>query len=211
MKKEVILSKLLFVFIIFVVTSCSNTRIISSWSISNPPSDAMRKVLVIGVMSDREARDQIEQAMVTTLNRDGIAASTAVSIFGPRRFDSMQESDIINKLRGSEYTSVMIVSLVNKERDIRYVPGTFYVFPSSHMGFSRFYRRYWFVHDQMYVPGRFETTTNWVLEADIFTINDDQLIYSAQTRSYDPSSARSMAEGFARAIVAELRTKGMIP
>jgi hypothetical protein len=63
----------------------------------------------------------------------------------------------------------------------------------------------------MYMPGRFETTTNWVLEADIFTINDDRLIYSAQTRSYDPNTARALADGFARAIVVELRTKGIIP
>ena len=211
MKKRTILLRLLFAFIVFIVASCSSTRIISSWSISNPPAGAMNKVLVIGVMADREARDQIEEAMVTALNRDGIAASTAIAIFGPRRFDNLQENEILNKLRGSEYTAVMIVSLVNKERDIRYIPGSFYMFPSSHMGFSRFHRRYWFLYDQMYTPGRWEITTNWVLEADIFTINDDQLIYSAQTRSYDPNNARTLAESFTRAIVVELRTKGIIP
>jgi len=211
MKKRTILLRLLFALIVFVVASCNSTRIISSWSINNPPAGAMNKVLVIGVMADREARDQIEQAMVNALNRDGIAANTAVTIFGPRRFDNLQESEIIGKLRGSEYTAVMIVSLVNKERDIRYIPGSFYMFPSPHMGISRFHRRYWFVYDQMFIPGRFETTTNWVLEADIFTISDDQLIYSAQTRSYDPNNARALAESFTRAIVAELRTKGIIP
>jgi len=211
MKRKVILSKLLFALIVFVVASCSNTRIISSWSIGNPPAGAMKKVLVAAVMPDRESRDQIEQAMTAALNRDGISASTAVSVFGPRGFDRMAENDIINQLRGSEFTSVIIVSLVNKEKSTQYIPGTFYMMPSAQMGFSRFYRRYWFAADQMYVPGRFETTINWVLQADIFTINDDQLIYSAQTRSYDPSNTRSLADGFTRAIIEELRTKGMIP
>jgi len=211
MKRKVILSKLLFAIIILVVTSCSNTRIISSWSIGNPPANAMKKVLVAAVMPDREARDQIEQAMVAALNRDGISASTSVSVFGPSGFDRMPENDVIDRLRGSEFTSVIIVSVVNKETSMQYIPGTFYMMPSPHMGFSRFYRRYWFAYDRMYTPGRFETTTNWVLQADIFTINDDQLIYSAQTRSYDPNNARSLADGFTRAIIAELRTKGIIP
>ena len=210
MKKRTILLKLLFTVIIFIVASCSSTRIISSWSISNPPVGAMKKVLVLGVMTDREVADQIEQAVVNALNRDGIAANTALSEFGPRRFGNMQEHEITAKLRGSEYTAVMIISLVDKERGLRYVPGTFYAFPSMGMG-SLYYRRYWFIYDRMYRPGHYQITTNWVLEADIYTINEDQLIYSAQTRSYDPSNARSLADSFTRSIIRELRTLGIIP
>jgi hypothetical protein len=170
----------------------------------------MKKVLVVGVMTDREVADLIEQAVVDALNGDGIPANTALREFGPRRFGNMQETEITAKLRGSEYTAVMIISLVNKEKGLRYVPGTFYAFPS--MGMSPlYYRRYWFIHDRMYRPGHYEITTNWVLEADIYTIHDDQLIYSAQTRSYDPSNARRLADSFTRSIIRELRTIGIIP
>jgi hypothetical protein len=209
MKKVTILSKLLFVLVIFITASCSSTQVISSWSISNPPSDAMKKVLVVGVMADRETKDQIEQAMTAALNKDGVKANTAMSIFGPKRFKDMQESEITNTLKGSDYTSIMLVSLVNKEKQVQYVPGTYYAYP--YIGYPLYYRRYWYIYDQIYTPGHYVTTTNWILEADIYTINDDELIYSTQTRSYSPGSARDLSEGFTQSIINELKTKKMIP
>lgn len=209
MEKKVILSKLLFAFVLFIFTSCNTTQVISSWSISNPPSGSMKKVLVVGVMSDRETKDQIEQAMTGALNKDGVIANSAMGVFGPKSFKDMQESEITNTLKSSDYTSIMLVSLVNKEKQVQYVPGNYYAYPYA--GYPLYYRRYWYMYDQMYTPGHYVTTTNWVLEADIYTIHGDELIYSTQTRSYDPNNARSLANDFAREIVAELKAKRMIP
>jgi hypothetical protein len=209
MKTTTILSKLLFVIVIFIAVSCSSTQVISSWSISNPPSNAMKKVLVVGVMANRETKDQIEQAMTAALNKDGVAANTAMSVFGPKSFKDMQESEITSTLKGSDYTSIMLVSLVNKEKQVQYVPGTYYAYPYA--SYPLYYRRYWYMHDQMYTPGYYETTTNWVLEADIYTINGDELIYSTQTKSYDPENARDLSESFTQSIINELREKKMIP
>ncbi len=209
MKKGTILSKLLFVFIISIITSCTSTEVISSWSISNPPTNAMKKILVVGVMANRETKDQIEQAMTGALNKEGVIANTSMNVFGPKRFRDMQESEITSTLKGSDYTAIMIVSLVNKEKQVQYVPGTYYAYPYA--DYSLYYRRYWYVYDQMYTPGYYESTTNWVLEADIYTINGDELIYSTQTRSYDPENAKDLAVSFANSIVNELKTKKMIP
>ncbi len=67
------------------------------------------------------------------------------------------------------------------------------------------------MYNQMYTSGYYETTTNWVLEADIYTIHSDELIYSTQPRGYEPNNAGTLADEFTSAIVAELKTKRMIP
>jgi len=155
-------------------------------------------------------KDEVEQAMANQLNSSGVNAGTATSLFGPKGFRGMSEEQITNKLKGSGFTSVMIVSLVDKEKEKNYIRGTRYSAPRI-VGYSRYYRRYIVVYDQIYTPGYYATNTNYVLEADIYTVNDDdQLVYSAQTRSYDPGSARALGESFARAIVDELKTKGII-
>lgn len=208
MKNNCILFSLLAT-IALIANSCTSTQVISSWSIGNPPEGVMQKVLVLGVMADREVRDQIEQTMTTTLISDGVSANTATSVFGPKRLRGMQEEEIVKTLKTSNYSSVMIVSLVQKEKERNYVPPTYYAYP--YMGYYRFYRRYWYVYDRAYTPGYYTTSTNWVLEADIYTIEEDELIYSSQTRSYDPTNANDLAVSFTKSIVAELMAKNIMP
>jgi len=210
MKKVNVSPALLWVSLILIVTSCTPTRIVSSWSIPNPPTDALKKVLVLGVMADREIRDQLEQTMVNALNNEkGIHATSAVYVFGPNRFKQKKEEDIVDTLKRSNFTSVMIVSLVKREKEVDYVPPTYY-YPYA-WGYSQFYRRYWYLNDQVYIPNYYTTSTNWVLQVDIYTIEGDELIYSTQTKSFDPNNAKDLAESFTKSIINELRTKRMIP
>lgn len=195
---------------IFLATSCSSTRVLSSWSLYPPPEGVMNKVLVLGVMQNMQQKIEIEQAMAGELNRSGVSAGTATNLFGPKGFKGLSEEEITAKLRGSDFTSVMIVSLVDKEKEENYIRGTYYTAPRV-IGFSRYYRRYLVVYDRIYTPGYYATRTNYVLEADIYTVNeDDELVYSAQTRSYDPGNARALGESFAKAIIEELKTRSII-
>ena len=192
------------------LASCTTTRVLSSWTVSNPPADAMKKVLIVGVMSDREQRDNIEQSMVAELSRSGVNAISSTTIFGPNGFRGLSEEQIDAKLNEFDFTSVMIVSLVSKHRQTTFHPGFFYVAPRP-MGRSFYYRRYMFAHDFMYSPGFVSTSTNFILQADLFTIGTDELIYSAQTRTYDPATARALATSFSREIVSQMRSKRLIP
>ncbi|MCC8143270.1 MAG: hypothetical protein LUD02_07500 [Tannerellaceae bacterium] len=196
--------------VILILTGCTTTQLTSSWSVKNPPSNLMNKVLVVGVMADREEREKTEDAMVGELRKYGINASSAFELFGPKGFGDATEEQIAGQLRGSDYTSVMIVSLINKDKELRYVPGTYYGRP-YYYGSRRYYRRYWTLYDNVYTPGYYTTTTNYVLEAEIYTVSDDdQLVYSAQTKTTDPNNASALAESFSKTIVSELRTKGLV-
>lgn len=197
--------------LLLVLAACSSsTKVISSWSIEPSSPETLKKVLVLGVMNNREDRDQAELAMVRELNKAGVNAVTATSVFGPKQFRGLAEEEITKKLKGSGFTSVMIISLVDKEKERNYVPGQRYYSPRIY-GYSRYYRRYLYVYDEIYTPGYYTTSTNYILEADIYTVDvDDELIYSAQTRSYDPNSAKSLAESFAKSIVEELKVKRII-
>ncbi|MCD7971462.1 MAG: hypothetical protein LUG18_02175 [Candidatus Azobacteroides sp.] len=210
-KKNSIISKsLVFITGILLITSCQSTKVISSWSLPSPPANIMDKVLVLGVMANREYRDAVEQNMVQELTKAGVNATSATSVFGPKGFQDLTEEEVTNRLKGSSYTSVMIISLIDKEQEQNYTPGTRYTTPRI-VGYNRYYRRYLVVYDSMYTPGYFTTNTNYIMEAEIYTINDgDELVYSAQTRSYDPNSTKSMAESFSKSIVTELKEKGII-
>lgn len=196
--------------IILFLSSCQTTHILSSWSSEKPPADVMNKVLILGVMQNRQDNDNIENEMVNEMRLNGIDAVAANNLFGPKRFKGLSEEQITEKLRGSDFTSVMIVFLVDKEKEKNYTPGNSYSSPRV-VGYSRYYRRYIVRYDHMYTPGYYSTSTNYVLEADLYTVNDDDaLIYSAQTKSYDPSDSRDLGLSFAKSIVQEMKLRGLI-
>lgn len=209
-KSKVIKTTILALFAMFLATSCSSTKVLSSWSLDSPPQGVMSKTLVLGVMQNRGDRDNIENEMVSELTKAGVNAKTSTSVFGPKGFQGLTEEQVAHKLRGSDYTSVMIISLIDKEKEASYSPGYGYAFPYI-VGYSRYYRRYIVAYDRIYMPGYYRTNTNYVLEADLYTVNDDdELVYSAQTKSYDPGDSKSLAESFAKLIVSELKAKRII-
>lgn len=193
-----------------LVTSCHSIEVLSSWSLESPPEGVLKKVMVLGIMPNRGERENIELSMVNELGKAGVIAATATSLFGPKGFKGLSEEQIGKKLIGSDFTSVMIVSLIDKEKEKDYIPGSSYTSPRI-VGYSRYYRRYIVSYDRMYTPGYYRTNTNYVLEADLYTTSDeDALVYSAQTKSYDPHDSKMLADTFAKSIVNELRVKGLL-
>lgn len=199
-----------FTLIVLLIVSCNTTHIISSWTSEKPPADIMNKVLILGVMQNRQDNDNIKNEMVSELKLNGINAIAATTIFGPKRFKGLSEEQITEKLKGSDFSSVMIIFLVDKEKEKSYTPGSSYAAPRV-VGYSRYYRRYIVRYDHMYTPGYYNTSTNYVLEADLYSVNDDDaIIYSAQTKSYDPVNSRDLGISFSKSIVQEMKMKGLI-
>lgn len=193
--------------IILMMGSCSSTKVIASWSLNPPPVEAMEKVLVLGVMANRELKEQIEREMVHELHKVGVNANPATDIFGPKGFRGLTEEQVADKLHGSAYGSVLIVSLQSKETKKDY--STRYSTPYV-LGYNLYYRRYLLIYDNVYTPDYYASSTEYILEADIYTLKEDELIYSAQTRSSDPESVKSLADSFSKSIVTELKDKGII-
>lgn len=198
-----------------VFSSCTTTRITSSWVTNNPPAYMLDKMLVVSVMTDREVMDRTEHEMVAQLKEHNVNAVSSLDLFGPKRFKGLTEEQVVEKLQDSGYTAVMLVSLLDKEKETRYVPGTVYYqpyYPAYYPGYMHFYNRYSAIYGNIYTPGYYTTTTKYILEADIYVLNDDYdaLIYSAQTRTDDPSSAQNLARTFSKSIVDELHQKGLV-
>lgn len=195
---------------VFMLWGCSSTKVLSSWMLDSPPANSLNKVLVLAIIHDRQLKENLENQMARELVAARINAATATSVFGPKDFRGMTEEQISARMKQAGYSAIILLSLVDKEYDRSYTPGMVYASPRT-MGYNRYYRRYVYAYDRIYTPGYYRSSTNYVLQADIYTTNeDDALIYSAQTQSYDPTSKESLAEGFAKAIVADLRTKGLI-
>ncbi|WP_127132429.1 hypothetical protein [Pseudoflavitalea rhizosphaerae] len=198
--------------VMLTLASCSSTELLSSWKAENANLKQYNKVLVVGLTGnkDRSIRDNVESAMVNSLKANNVNAVAASETYGPKAFEKMSDADVVSKVKSNGYDGIVILTLLDKEKEKYYTPGRV-----SYTPYFTYYSRYWrswrTMYNRVYEPGYYSNTTNYVLEANLYNVTEDRLEYSAQTRSFDPGNAATLASGFTKTVVADMVKKGVIP
>lgn len=201
---------LLFVATITILFGCNSTELISSWKSPNAKIQSYNKVLVIGLMGskDPELRLNVEERIVAALKQKGIMAESAYTQYGPKAFENLNQTATTQKIKRDGYDSAFTIALLNTTKDKNYNPGRVTYEPTVY--YNRFWRQFRTVYSRVYEPGYYTTSTNYILEANFYNLNQDMLLYSAQTKSFDPGSAQSLATSLSETLLNDMIKKGII-
>lgn len=202
------MKKLLFlVATLLLAAGCGpSSKITSSWTPAGIQPRDFRKVMVVGIIrdSDRSLREKMEQHLLSELRGMGYEAVCSCDEYGPKAFENMGEQEVIAKLRGSGVDAVMTVVLLDKQRERYYVPGRVNYTP-----YMVYYNRFWHysrtVYGRIYTEGYYADDTRYFWETNLYDLNaPEQLLYSAQSQSFDPSSSETLGHEYGQMIVKDL-------
>jgi hypothetical protein len=193
-----------------LLNACNSTRLVSSWKAPDGTLQQYHKILVIGVMGakDRDVRESVENTMVANFQARGINAGSAFAEYGPKTFENLDENTVLQRIRTKGYDGAFTIALLDKAKEKRYVPGSVSYFPGTY--YNRFWGYYHTVYGRIYEPGYYTVTTNYLLEANFYNLTTGQLEYSAQTKSFDPGSAQTLASDFSKTLLDDMTKKGII-
>lgn len=187
--------------------SCSSSKITDSYSIQNSNTPA-KKILVLGLFSEknRTAKRAMETELAKNLEKMGYETVTATEEYGPTAFRNMNEQQALAKLKENGFESVVTITLVNKDKQKRYVPGNYGYNP----GFWNYYSYYspWGYRPN-YSPGYTETNTSYVFETNLYDVNNNQLMYSAESKTVDAGTMGNLANDYAKDIVRDMKRKNV--
>ncbi|TCD00083.1 hypothetical protein [Pedobacter psychroterrae] len=191
---------------IFMISGCSNTKLLTSWKAPDESATAFKKVLVIALMTDkdRKLRENVENVIVKDLQAHGINAGSALAEYGPKAFDSKDESAAIKTISDRGYDGTFTIALLDKRKEKRHNPGMITYRP------VRFWGYYNSMYARVYQPAYQSVSNQFILEGNFYNINPDKLIYSAQTKTVDPSSPLSLATIFSAKLFNDMKSKGLI-
>jgi hypothetical protein len=197
--------------ILLTITSCNNTQLLSSWKSPDDQGEKYNKVLVVALTGtkDGELRQPIESAVAKKLQDEGITVETATQQYGPKSFRTMSEDQAVKMVNDNGFDAVMIVALLDKNKERNYTPGYISSTPYAVIR-NRWYGGYSVLYDRVYNPGYYTTTTDYTLEASFYKTKGDQLVYSAQAKSFDPNSSTDLAGDFSKTVVQDMIDKGVI-
>lgn len=191
----------------------SSTQLTGSWK-SPEASGKMYDNIVVAALTDNIlARQEVEKDMQAQLMQRGIKATRSIDVFPPSR-DSQNGPDVnrlLDQMRGAEHDAVLTVALVDEKTQSRYVPSNVGYRPVTRYtwyGNFRGYYTYWY--PILYEPGYYTEDKIYYLETNLYDVNSDALLWSAQSRSYSPGSLRRAAEKLAEITINKLAQDNLI-
>jgi hypothetical protein len=187
---------------LFIFTSCTSSRITSSWKSPDMQQKKYKKILVLGLLkeSDRPLREKMEEHIIVDLKNLGYDAVCSCIEYDPKAFDNMKEQEAIQKLDAGGIDAVLTVVLLDKTKERYYITGRVNYTP-YHIYNRNWWGYYSTMYGRIYEPGYYETSTKYFWESNFYDLETKQLLYSVQTESFDPGSTQSLAHEYGKLIV----------
>lgn len=194
------------IMILAMALVCTSSRITSEWNVKDITPGNYEKILVVGLVkeTERQLRQDMESHVVGDLKTLGYTAVSAFEQYGPKAFEDMSEESALAKIAESGVDAVMTIVLLDKGQEKEYVPARVYYSPYI-VYQSRFWGYYTTMRTRVYQPGYYQENTNYFWESNFYSLRDGKkLLYSVQTKSFNPGSASTLAHEYGRLIVNDM-------
>ncbi len=186
-----------------------SAEIVGSWKNENVVPQTYNRIVVAAMTDNMQVRQALESQLVTELKAKGIDAVPSMSMLSAGSVDDA--ATLLGKVQGEGYGGIMTVAVVEEKTDVQYVPGTTAYAPINRFGwYNTFggYYNYW--RPTLYNQGYYERNKVYFLETNVYDTSTERLIWSAQTRTYDPATLETMANSYAEATVSKMIAENII-
>lgn len=186
-----------------LLTYCSTPGIMmtGSWKNPKPLAKAYGSFFIAALTSNAVARSTVEDNMAIALSNAGADKTVkSIEVFPPKLGkDSIDKKLIMDKV-SSKNTEAILVCLIRKQTETEYVPG-------GYDGFLGYYS-YWYPY--VYTPGYYVEDQVYYLEANLYDTKTQELLWSAQSKSYNSTGLSSFSQKFAELAVRKLKSDGIL-
>ncbi|RLD44069.1 MAG: hypothetical protein DRI86_08390 [Bacteroidetes bacterium] len=194
----------LLIVLVGIFTACSTTTSITgSWVSPEHQKAVEYKKVAVVVLSNKTTSQLIfEQAFVDRLKYLGYDAISTSSFIVPEVVKKENAKVIDKMMKDRGVDAVIILSLLEVEEGVRYVPGTTSYAPRPYYG--GYYGYYYNNYNHMNSPGYYEETKSIFLESNFYDLTKGKLLSSIQTATVDPAGADDLAVSFSTAILKKM-------
>lgn len=221
-----------------VMVACStSTKLTSSWKNKDEGTKQFEKIAVVAISPDQSNRYLIERALVKDLTAQNLKAVPTYEIFpfAGKMGEIISKSEnpealkerIKNKVTEQKIDALMIVALLDKEKEQRYVNNNnFYMggtgyYGTPYMGtaavgigvpyaYGAYYNYYAYSVGTVYDAGYYVEDVTYFLECNLYDVAKEELLWSGRTKSVNIGSVEEEAVKFSDLIVKDLLAKKVI-
>jgi hypothetical protein len=197
--------------LMFSACQTTSTMISGSWTNVNK-KNSYNKLIVASLTSNTIARATVETDLVNALREKGINAEKSIDKFPPKA--GVSDTDkvaLMERVKQNSSDAILTVSLLNTETDSRYVPGSYRYDPyAQYPYYGTFWGYYSYRYPYVYEPAYYETNKTYYIETNLYNVSTEELIWSAQSATYNPVNLTAFSREFAGIIVSKMEKDGVI-
>lgn len=189
----------------FTLTSCTNTRVISSWREPNKELriSNLKKVLVVALFKNETSNHNTEDEMVRYLNGKGVVSYDYLN----SNFNKQNEEAIRTKIRKDGFDGAITMRMLYIDKETNYSQGPISAYPSYYQTFSGFYFKNWNYYGE---SGYYTTSKKYIVETNVFSIKEDKIIWTGLTETSDPEGIDKMTKEIVTVVYKKMVEEGFI-
>ncbi|CAN5489333.1 hypothetical protein BH10BAC4_BH10BAC4_01790 [soil metagenome] len=192
---------------LLLASSSSGSKITGSWK-SNRLVHGYATIMLTALTGNIEAKRTIENDLTLSLQDKGVVVTKSTDAFPPSFTYEASKEDMLKKIRQEGTDAILTVTLVDKQTESRYVPGTYSYAPMPM--YNRFWGYYNYWGPMSYSPNYYVQDKIYYLETNVFDADSEELVWSAESQTYNPEDLSGFSEELANILAVKLEKDGII-
>jgi hypothetical protein len=205
MKTSILYTAALFVVTGFMVSCGSSTDIMAVWRSPEVTTGQYKNICIAAITENATNKQVVEQEMHNQLQTKGVKSTRIVDLLPYKFTGTATEKDLIlEKVRANSNDAILTFALIKQKEETRYVPGSVYAPPAAYGYYGTFGGYYGYYGTRMYDPGYYTQDEIYFIETNLYDVKTEKLVWSVQSKTYNPSSINQFAQDFTIAITKQL-------
>ena len=179
-----------------LAASCASTNMTDTWTDPSAKGAALSKVAVLALTRDDGLRRIAEDTAVTHMQ--GAQAVPSYRVLGTT---DLRDRDAVKaKLREAGFDGVLIMRLAGVSERVSATSGPYGTFDGY----------YAWAGTMVYAPGYLETDTIVHVVSNLYELDNDKLIWSGVSQTFNPSSAKQFMNDVSKAVAKSLQKDRLV-
>lgn len=199
---------------VVVLLACGpSTEITGSWKSEKKPEKIITSVMVAALTSNINARQTLENDLAKRLRESGVNVVKSMDVLPPTYTETgaVDKEELLKKIKDNHVDAILTVALVDEQTENRYVPGTYGYAPLSSFGYYGYFSGYFNTwYPVMISPGYYVMDRIYFLETNLYDAETEELIWSAQSETYNPANLDRFSEGYSKVVIERMKEDGAI-
>jgi len=202
--------------IAFIFAACSSAKE-STGVWVNPekiPGKSFGNIFILVMTADIQARVQLENDLAAVATSKGYRTVKSYEAipFDLKDLKMPSKEEIVNKVKASGCDAVFVASLLKKEEDVRYTPGTtaYSVMPYYSYSGNNYSGYYSHWQPTVSTPAYYAHDKTYFMQSNLYEAASEEIMWSAQSRVFDPSDLSRFSKSYISTLLKQLEKEKLL-
>lgn len=178
--------------------ACSSTKLVSTFEDPGFSGGPFRKLMVVGLGASEGGRASFENAVADKLAAQGVLGVASGNVLVAAA--DLNRDAVRGWVEKDGYDAVLVTRLVDTKNETTYRPPTY----GDFYGYWGYYGSY------VSSPGYVLETTTLLIESTLFDAATGKVVYSAESKSFQPSSRDQVVHELVPLLVGDLTKRRLL-